>query len=167
MDNWLFKNSHAQNNPWLPGLNTENNDLYFLEHVTSLRGYDYNTFYGSDVLLANFELRMPLAHILYSGPIGSSFIKNFQLVGFMDIGSSWTGISPFKENNSISTVVIDDPNSLYRAEIQTFKSPWLAGYGVGMRSMIFGYFMKFDLAFPYQDNQVGDAKFYVTLGHDF
>lgn len=165
MDNWLFKNPHAQDSPWLPNVNQENNDLYFLEHVTSLRGYDYNTFYGTDVLLGNFELRIPLAHLLYSGPIGSSFIKNFQLVGFFDIGSSWTGPSPFSENNSISTVVVE--NNAFKAEIQTFKNPWLMGYGVGLRSMIFGYFMKFDLAFPYEDNITRDAKFYVTLGHDF
>lgn len=165
MDNWLFKNDHAQNNPWLPSPSVENQDLYFLEHATSLRGYDYNTFYGANVLLANFELRMPLASIFYSGPVGSSFIKNFQLVGFFDIGSSWTGISPFKEGNNISTIIIEDSN--FEAQIQTFKNPWLMGYGLGMRSVIFGYFMKFDLAFPYEDDQVGDAKFYVTLGHDF
>lgn len=165
MDNWLFKNEHAQNDPWVPNASAENQNLYFLEHVTSLRGYDYNTFYGANVLLANFELRMPLASIFYSGPIGSTFIKNFQLIGFFDIGSSWTGISPFKEDNNISTVIIKDSN--FEAQIQTFKNPWLMGYGVGMRSVIFGYFMKFDLAFPYEDNQVGDAKFYVTLGHDF
>ena len=165
MDNWLFKNDHAQADPWLPSASKENQDLYFLEHVTSLRGYDYNTFNGANVLLANFELRMPIASIFYSGPIGSSFIKNFQLVGFFDVGSSWSGISPFKEDNNISSIIIKDSN--FEAQIQTFKSPWLAGYGVGMRSVIFGYFMKFDLAFPYEDNQVGDAKFYVTLGHDF
>ena len=165
MDNWLFKNDHAQSNPWLPGPSVENQNLYFLEHATSLRGYDYNTFYGSNVLLANFELRMPLASIFYSGPVGSSFVKNFQLVGFFDIGSSWTGISPFKEGNNISTIIIEDSN--FEAQIQTFKNPWLMGYGLGMRSVIFGYFMKFDLAFPYEDDQVGDTKFYVTLGHDF
>ncbi len=165
MDNWMFKNEHAQNSPWLPAPSVENQNLYFLEHVTSLRGYDYNTFYGANVLLANFELRMPIASIFYSGPVGSSFIKHFQLVGFFDIGSSWTGISPFKEDNNISTIIIKE--TPFEAHIQTFKNPWLMGYGIGMRSMIFGYFMKFDLAFPYEDDQVGDAKFYVTLGHDF
>ncbi|VAW28395.1 hypothetical protein MNBD_BACTEROID06-466, partial [hydrothermal vent metagenome] len=143
----------------------ENENLYFLQFATSLRGYDFNTFYGSNVLFANFELRMPIASIFYSGPVGSSFIKNFQLVAFFDIGSSWTGISPFNEDNNISTIIIKE--SSFEAQIQTFKNPWLMGYGVGMRSMIFGYFMKFDLAFPYEDDQVGDAKFYVTLGHDF
>jgi len=165
MDNWLFKNDMAQADPWLPHPSVENENLYFLQFATSLRGYDFNTFYGSNVLLANLELRMPIASIFYSGPVGSSFIKNFQLVGFFDIGSSWTGISPFSEDNNISTIVIEDSN--FEAQIQTFKNPWLMGYGVGMRSVIFGYFMKFDLAFPYEDDQVGDARFYVTLGHDF
>jgi len=165
MDNWLFKNDMAQADPWLPKPSVENENLYFLQFATSLRGYDFNTFYGSNVLFANFELRMPIASIFYSGPVGSSFVKNFQLVGFFDIGSSWTGVSPFNEDNNISTVIIKDSN--FEAQIQTFKNPWLMGYGVGMRSMIFGYFMKFDLAFPYEDDQVGDAKFYVTLGHDF
>lgn len=165
MDNWLFKNDMAQADPWLPNPSVENENLYFLQFATSLRGYDFNTFYGSNVLFANFELRMPIASIFYSGPVGSSFIKNFQLVAFFDIGSSWTGISPFNEDNNISTIIIKE--SSFEAQIQTFKNPWLMGYGVGMRSMIFGYFMKFDLAFPYEDDQVGDAKFYVTLGHDF
>ncbi len=165
MDNWLFMNDQAQENPWLPQASVENQNLYFLQYATSLRGYDFNTFNGSNVLFANLELRMPIASIFYSGPVGNSFIKNFQLVGFFDIGSSWTGISPFSEDNNISTVVISDAS--FEARIQTFKNPWLMGYGIGMRSMIFGYFMKFDLAFPYEDDQVGDARFYVTLGHDF
>ncbi len=165
MDNWVFKNEHAQNTPWLPTPSTENNNMYFMQHATTLRGYDYNTLYGNNVMLANMELRMPLASIFYSGPVGSSFIKNFQLVAFFDIGSAWSGVSPFNEGNNISTVVVRDNN--FEARIQTFKSPWLMGYGGGIRSMIFGYFMKFDLAFPFENNEVGDAKFYVTLGHDF
>ena len=76
---------------------------------------------------------MPIASIFYSGPVGSSFIKNFQLVGFFDIGSSWTGISPFSEDNNISTIIIKDSN--FEAQIQTFKNPWLMGYGIGMRSI--------------------------------
>ncbi|MCF6360354.1 MAG: translocation protein TolB [Cyclobacteriaceae bacterium] len=165
MDNWLFQNAPAQADPWLPRPSVENQSLYFLQYATSLRGYDYNTFNGSNVLMANFELRMPIASIFYAGPVSSSFVKNFQLVAFFDIGSSWTGISPFSEDNQISTVIIKDSN--FEAQIQTFKNPWLMGYGIGMRSVIFGYFMKFDLAFPYEDNEVGDSKFYVTLGHDF
>ena len=85
----------------------------------------------------------------------------------LDIGGViWLpNASPFSENNSISTVITGD--RIFEAEIQTFKNPWLSGYGVGMRTVVLGYFMKFDLAWPLEDFEVGDAKFYLTLGHDF
>ena len=50
MDNWLFKNDQAQNDPWLPHPSVENQNLYFLQYATSLRGYDFNTFNGANVL---------------------------------------------------------------------------------------------------------------------
>lgn len=165
MDNWLFKNEHASPTPWFPEESRENNNTYFMEHVTSLRGFDYNTFNGSSTMLANFELRLPVVKFFYNGPIRSSFLSNLQFVGFFDIGSAWTGVSPFNRNNSISIVTVE--NSAFEAEIQTFKNPWLMGYGGGLRSVILGYFMKFDLAFPIEDNNVGKGTFYVTLGHDF
>ncbi len=43
----------------------------------------------------------------------------------------------------------------------------LMGYGGGLRTVLLGYFVRFDLAFPIEDNTVGKSKFYVTLGHDF
>jgi len=165
MDNWLFKNEHASASPWFPEISQENNDLYFLQHVTSLRGYDFNTFNGTNTLLVNLELRFPVIRYFYNGPIRSTFFKNFQLVGFFDVGSAWTGVSPFSPDNSISTIRIGD--STFEAEIQTFKNPWLMGYGAGMRSVVLGYFMKFDLAWPVDDNEANGAKFYFTLGHDF
>jgi hypothetical protein len=165
MDNWVFKSDSEGADPWRPQVSQENNNIYFMEYVTSLRGYNYNALNGTDVLLINLELRVPVVSLLYNGPVRSSFAKNLQFVGFFDIGSSWTGASPFSDENSISTVIRGD--KIFEAEIQTFKNPWLSGYGVGMRSVILGYFMKFDLAWPLEDFQVGDAKFYFTLGHDF
>ena len=165
MDNWLFKSNPENLRPWMPEESQENNNIYFMEYVTSLRGYDYNALNGTDALLINLELRLPVLSLLYNGPVRSSFAKNLQFVGFFDIGSSWTGASPFSEENSISTIVTGD--KIFEAEIQTFKNPWLSGYGVGMRSVVLGYFMKFDLAWPLEDFEVGDAKFYFTLGHDF
>ena len=165
MDNWLFQSSPDSPSPWRPEVSLENNNIYFMQYVTSLRGYNYNALNGTDALLVNLELRIPIVNLLYNGPVRSSFAKNLQFVGFFDIGSSWTGASPFSENNSISTVTTGD--RIFEAEIQTFKNPWLSGYGIGMRTVVLGYFMKFDLAWPLEDFEVGDAKFYFTLGHDF
>ncbi len=165
MDNWLFKNDYASYAPWFPGVSEENNNIYFMEHVTSLRGFDFNTLHGTNTLLVNFELRWPIVRYFYNGPIRSSFLSNLQLVGFFDIGSAWTGASPFSRENGISIITIGDDS--FEAEIQTFRNPWLMGYGAGLRTVILGYFMKMDLAWPIEDNIAGSAKFYLTLGHDF
>lgn len=165
MDNWLFKNEAASESPWLPDVSRENNNIYFMEYVTSLRGFDYNTLHGNNTLLLNFELRLPIVRYFYNGPIRSSFLGNLQFIGFYDVGSAWTGASPFSQDNSISIVTVSEGS--FEAEIQTFKNPWLMSYGAGMRTVILGYFMKMDMAWPIEDNSVGSPKFYFTLGHDF
>lgn len=53
---------------------------YSLGGMNSLRGYRSRTFEGSDVILANFELRVPVQ-------------KNFDLVGFYDAGNAGNNIS--------------------------------------------------------------------------
>ena len=136
-----------------------------MEYVTSLRGYDYNTLHGNNTLLLNFEIRLPIVRYFYNGPVRSSFLGNLQFIGFYDVGSAWTGTSPFSRDNSISIVTVSEGS--FEAEIQTFKNPWLMSYGAGMRTVILGYFMKMDLAWPIEDNTVGSPKFYFTLGHDF
>ncbi len=165
MDNWLFMNEPAGSFPWYPEVSRENNNLYFLEFVTPMRGFDYNTFHGSNVLVANAELRFPVVRYFYNGPISSSFLANFQLVGFFDIGSAWTGVSPFNPDNGISIVRIEDQN--FVAEVQTFKNPWLMGAGGGIRTVLLGYFIKMDLAWPVGDVDDTSSRFYFTLGHDF
>lgn len=165
MDNWMFSNRIASSTPYFPEVSKENNELYFSEFVTSVRGFDFNTFHGTDVLLFNLELRLPVAGFFSNAPVRSTFLRNLQFVGFLDVGSAWTGASPFSSDNNISTVVRGD--NVFQAEIKTFRSPWLTGYGTGLRSVMFGYYMKFDLAWPIEDNRAGSSKFYVSLGHDF
>ena len=47
------------------------------------------------------------------------------------------------------------------------KSPWIASFGFGVRTVMLGYYMKFDFAKPIEDFEVGKMKFYLTLGHKF
>jgi outer membrane protein assembly factor BamA len=88
-----------------------------------------------------------------------------QLTGFYDIGTSWTGKPPINTNTSTQNrVVRGDP---FTAEIKDFINPWLYSYGVGFRSMMLGYYMKFDVAWPVENYKVQDPRIFVTLGFDF
>lgn len=170
MDNWAFNDSRVdgasstgQPNPL--GASGENQDLLFVEYATNLRGFDYATLFGNKVLLANVEFRLPLVRALSDSQISSNFFRNLQLTAFYDIGTSWSGQAPFSEGTSVSYEVINKPP--YEIEIKNYLNPWLYSYGFGMRSVILGYYMKFDLAWPTVNFKREDPRLSVTLGYDF
>lgn len=166
MDNWLFASADVQGDqdPLAITNEKDNSDILFNEFVTNLRGLDYNEAYGSDVLVFNTELRVPLFLYLTNGPIKSNFLRNFQLTSFFDIGSVWTGSPPFKDGRPITRKFDGNP---FSAEIVKFQNPWLGGFGFGLRTVLLGYYIKFDAARPYLDGEVENYRFYFTLGLDF
>ncbi len=169
MDNWLFNktNYHGENDPFYTETDYDNTDILFIDYVTSLRGFNYNTLFGTNVMLVNLELRFPAFRYFIKGPINSNFLKNLEFIAFYDIGSSWTGASPLATENSLNTEIINPKGNPFSARIQNFKYPWLMGYGFGLRTMLLGYYLKFDLAYPVEDLEQQKPKFYVTLGYDF
>lgn len=169
MDNWLFNktNSTGDNDPLLNRTYVDNSNILFVEYVTSLRGFDYNTFNGANALLFNAELRFPVIRFFYRGPISSNFFRNLQFVGFYDIGSAWTGNSPFATENNVNTELIKNQGSPFEIRLKNYKNPWLSSYGFGVRTVLLGYYIKFDMAYPIEDYVVKDQRFYFTLGYDF
>ncbi len=169
MDNWLFNstNNTGTGDPLVSKSGVDNSDILYAQYVTSLRGFNYNTFNGENTMLFNAELRIPLIRYLKRGPIASNFLKNLQFTTFYDIGSAWTGSSPFATENSVNTEILDPAGSPFKARIQNFKNPWLSSYGFGIRTLLLGYYMKLDMAYPIEDYVVKDPKFYFTLGYDF
>lgn len=169
MDNWLFNktNDTGDRDPLKHAVGVDNSNILYVDYVTSLRGFSYNTFNGENSLLFNAELRLPLIKYLYRGPISSNFFRNFQLISFYDIGSAWTGSSPFATENSVNTETIAPQGSPFKARIQNYKNPWLSSYGFGIRTVLLGYYVKFDLAYPIEDFVRKNPKFLVTLGYDF
>ncbi len=154
-----------ENDPLAVERGVDNSNVLFVDFV-NLRGFNFNKFNGSDVLTFSAELRLPVVRYFYQGPIASNFFRNLEFIGFYDVGSAWTGASPFNEKNSINTEVIqEDP--IFRAEIQNFKNPWLMSYGAGIRTVLLGFYVKLDAAYPIEDNVVGKPRFYLSLGYDF
>ena len=66
---------------------------------------------------------------------------------------------------SLNMEVMEEGN--FKARINNFGSAWLASYGTGVRTVLLGYYLKFDVAWPIEDYEVGSPKFYLTLGYDF
>jgi len=171
MDNWFSNriNYEGLQNPLMSPVGTYNENLLFTEFATSLRGFDYATLYGNNVALASAELRVPLIRALSNGPITSNFFRNLQFTAFYDVGTSWTGALPFNAENSVRRRVVPEvqSGSPFRIEIDEYLNPWLYSYGLGLRTMMLGYYVKFDLAWPVENYSVKDPRLSVTLGFDF
>jgi len=176
MDNWFgphinssgIGNPLASKNAELPNGQvspTFNDNLLFTEFATNLRGFDYATLYGNNVLMGNVELRVPLIRALSSGPVTSNFFRNMQFVGFYDIGTSWSGPPPFNNGGSVRRKEVVSGN--INVQLNEYLNPWLYSYGVGLRTVMLGYYLKFDFAWPVENFKVKDPKLMVTLGYDF
>jgi len=115
--------------------------------------------------LINSELRIPLFQYFTNQPIRSDFIRNFQVVGFADIGTAWTGTSPYSKTNSLFRK--EYPGNPIDIVVTKDIEPIVAGYGFGLRSRLLGYFMRADWAWGVDDGVVQPRIFYFSLGLDF
>jgi len=142
------------------------NDYAFQALETNLRGYDQNARNGNTFALMNAELRFPVFTTLSHNAVKSAILRNFQLVAFTDVGTAWEGFLPNSasfdrfyhvtlQGQSTGAVTVNIPN---------FNQNGLAlGYGVGVRTLLFGYFMRFD----YSRNAENKSKVYFSVGTDF
>ncbi|TDQ16488.1 hypothetical protein DFQ04_2606 [Algoriphagus boseongensis] len=172
MDNWLFNDfyqppaNRPEPSPVRNPTGSENSNLLFAEFV-DLRGFDYDEIRGRNVITFTTELRLPVFSYLTRGNITSNFIRNFQLVGFYDIGSAWNDFHPWEKVNDQNTEVINTPGSPFEITLNNFNNPWLQSYGAGLRTVLLNYYVKFDVARPIRNYQTEDLKFYFTLGYNF
>ena len=135
--------------------------------ATPMRGFIQNIRNGNSFALMNNELRLPVFRYLMNRPLKSDFLNNFQVVGFGDVGTAWTGKSPYDDSNSLNTQTIGGPPSPITVVVQTKKEPIVAGYGWGIRSRLLGYFMRLDWAHGWEDGKIGKRVFYWSIALDF
>ena len=165
--NWVLARTkeHSGGDPLTIANEIDNSNLLFTEFVNHMRGYDLNEKYGNAALLVNMELKFPVFQYLSRFPVKSTFLRNFMLVAFTDIGSAWDGKPPITRKNSI--IFIDYDETPFKANVANYASPWLASYGFGLRTALLGYYLKLDYARPLEDFEIKSAKFTLSLGLDF
>lgn len=133
--------------------------------ATNMRGFVQNIRNGNSFALINSEIRVPIFQYLINKPIRSDFFRNFQIVGFGDIGTAWTGTSPYSKSNSLFRK--DYNGNPISITVTKSVEPIVGGYGFGLRSRILGYFLRADWAWGVDDGEVQERIFYFSLGLDF
>lgn len=161
VDTWLFPKFNDS-----VSVATDQNYAY-QTLATNMRGFVQNIRNGSNFAVFNSELRFPLVRFFTRRPPKSEFLNSLQMVGFFDLGTAWNGLSPYYKDNPFFTQVYENPFSPIKITVYTQKEPIVAGYGLGMRAKVLGYFLRADYAWGIEDGVVRKPVFYLSLSLDF
>ena len=160
VENWLFPSFDK-------GISVPNDiNFAYTALAANMRGFKYNARNGSSVVLANAELRVPVLQYLSRQKIRSSFLRNFQVVGFIDAGTAWHGSDPFGPNNPLNTVVLTNPPTV-EVIVNYYRNPLIVGYGAGVRTMLFGYLLKLDYGWNWETKTNRKPLLHFSMGADF
>lgn len=142
----------------------------FQSLATNLRGYNQNARNGNTYFLVNAELRMPIFETLFRKPVQASIWKNLQAIAFVDAGSAWHYLIPSRDDSRSRTATFVSPtNSINSPGNVTLTvnngggNTVGLGYGLGLRTMIYGYFIRADAAMNL-DNKI---MYHFSFGFDF
>lgn len=131
----------------------------------NLRGFRQNIANGNNAFVLNSEVRMPVFSTLLNRPINNAFLRNFQLVQFIDLGAAWNGKY---DQIRRPTMQYSEPNNPVSVQVKAGGiGPFAGGYGFGARSTLLGYFVRFDAAWQMDGFFRGRPITYLSLGLDF
>ncbi len=158
---------------WLnPSFNSEttvaqDRNYAFQTIATPMRGFKQNIRNGNSFVVFNSELRFPVFKYFANRPLKSDFFNNFQIIGFTDVGTAWNGPSPYSKENSLFKQVYSLPGNPIVVTIINQKDPLVEGFGFGLRSRLFGYFVRADYSWGVEGREIQKPVFYLSLSLDF
>ncbi|MCO5233030.1 MAG: hypothetical protein M9888_04780 [Chitinophagales bacterium] len=147
-----------------------NQDFAFQAQATNVRGFPINIRNGNSAFVINSELRLPLFSFISKKPIKSSFIRNFQLISFFDIGTAYNGLLPFNKKNPYiqQQITPDGTSTPVVVWAEYFRNPTVMGTGVGARTTLLGYFIRMDIAWGIDGGIVSKKPMWMfSLSKDF
>ena len=166
VENWIFPKFN-QNIP-LP----QSGDFSYQTIATNVRGFNQNIRNGNSFALINTELRIPIFKYFSKKPVMGNFWRNFQIIGFFDVGTAWQGLSPYDGDNPINIVYYyqtagTPPSPIVTVKVNYYRDPLVAGYGIGARALIFGMYLRADYGWGIESRQIQKPIFHFALGTDF
>ena len=148
-------------------------DYAFQSLAVNMRGYLQNLANGNNAVVMNSEFRLPVFSTLLKRPINNAFLRNLQVVQFIDMGTAWNGAYNSLQRPYVSyNTPVGNSNPPVPGPV-TVKikaggvGPFAGGYGFGMRSTLLGYFLKLDAGWPMNGFFKGKPIMYFAMGLDF
>lgn len=164
VDNWINLSSKVKT--FDNSIRIDPNKHYVYQTLaTNMRGFTQNIRNGNNFAVINSEIRWPIIRYFANRPLNSGFLTNFMIIGFTDIGTAWTGRTPYSGKNAYNHEVI--VNGPITVTIDKGNDPIVAGYGFGLRSRLLGYYVRADWAWGIENSIILPRIFYLSLSLDF
>ncbi len=161
VDGWVGPKFNSSNPP------VADNQYAYQSLTVNMRGYIQNVANGNNSVVFNSEFRLPVFTTFFNKPINNAFLRNFQLVQFIDLGTAWNGSVKNIERPTYVFGPATSSNPVTVRQKAGGIGPLAGGYGFGVRSTLLGYFMKLDTAWQMNGLFVGKPIWYFALGFDF
>ena len=160
VDNWLFPKFN--NNMQI----SQTQNYAYQSIGTNMRGFQQNIRNGNSFVTLNTEIRWPIFQYFVSKPLKNEFFKQCQLVGFGDVGTAWTGMNPYSKDNNLNIETLG--SSPLVVTLRSQQEPFVGGIGYGLRTKLWGYFVRADWAWGIEEGRMNDkSRFYISLNLDF
>jgi hypothetical protein len=157
-DNWMFP--QFDNNISQP----EGGEYAYRTIATNARGFKLNARNGNSYAVFNSELRVPVLRYIFPRSQKNS-VRNFQVIGFFDIGTAWQGLNPFNEQSPLNTWEAN--GNKVSIKVNYFRDPIIFGFGPGIRTLLFGYMVRLDYAWGVETRVVQKPRLHFSIGMDF
>ncbi|MFM2139215.1 MAG: hypothetical protein RJA57_1522 [Bacteroidota bacterium] len=170
VDNWFLFGSNVKSDGSYRYFDPSNrpdpdNSYAYQSLAVNMRGFRQNVANGNNAFVLNSEIRVPVFTSFFNKPINNAFLRNFQLVQFIDLGTAWNGRYDDFERPGVNYSVPPNPLSV-RIKAGGI-GPFAGGYGFGARSTLLGYFLRVDAAWEMNGLFKGKPIWYVAMGLDF
>lgn len=159
-ENWMLFRKYNYESP--PDLEA---NYSFSQQVTEVRGHPISSRKGSSAMVYSSELRIPFFHYILNQNWKNSFLRNMQFIPFFDIGLSWQGAFP--NFQQIEKYIYSAENPAVKINVVYNRNPFIAGTGFGLRTSVFGYFIRFDYGWPIQEFKLRTPITHISIGFDF
>ena len=161
VDNWIWAKFNSDN--W-----TDLSKNYAYQTLaTNMRGFEQNVRNGTSFLLLSTELRVPFVQLIAGRQVSNNLLNSLQFLVFGEIGTAWTGATPYSPDNCLYTRWIY--NKYITIKINRQVDPWVQGFGMGLRASLFGYFFRLDYAWGMENLKIYKKKgmLMLSIGLDF
>ncbi len=166
--NWLFGRGETdgdRDEGWYREyiLDDENDnmlkDAYFSVFAMPVRGTRFYERYGTNVALANLEIRFPFINYFAMGFPLKVILGNIRGHVFLDAGAAWNQWAEFSDNSILQTK--------YGSDYYNGLKPVVAGFGYGIKVNLGYFLLRVDSAWDIMNSGTSRPQFYISLGPDW